>query len=150
MKRSFAVLVAALFLQGAAPAMAEPARVGSGEWKGQVNSEYVRKDAAYHIVARDDEAWTRAWRLKLDADPPRSLAAGETGVMLMAGPRPTPGYTVNYRIAGRDGDGVALEAWVSEPGVVMFPGGSSSHPYRAIVLDGGDLDVEVDWREQGR
>lgn len=147
MKQMLAALVMVAAAFTATLAQAETSGKAAAEWKGQVKTDYVRSDSAFHVVATDDEAWTRAWRFKLDEKPPRPLRAGETGVVLIGGPRPTPGYTVAYSIVSGSGDALALEAWVESPEVTMFPTGSNSHPWRALVLEGEASNVEVSWRE---
>jgi hypothetical protein len=147
MKQMLAALamIAAAFI--AAPTHAETPNEAAAEWKGQVKTDYVRSDSAFHVVATDDEAWTRAWRFKLDEKPPRPLRTGETGVLLIGDPRPTPGYTVGYSVIADSGDALVLEAWVESPEMTLFPAGSSSHPWRALVLESEVSNVDVSWRE---
>lgn len=144
MKRMIATLILTSAVLFGAPALSESSQVLS--WKGQVEGDYIRADKPFHRVASDQASWERIWRMRLDTQPPRTLRENETGVLLVGGPRPTPGYTVNYKVANRSADQVTLEAWVADPEVVMFPAGSNSHPYRIVVLEGRALNVQVDWR----
>lgn len=147
MKRTIITLVSALALLNAGPAMAGPAQPAKTEWKGQIKSDYVRKDRAFQLLAEDQSAWEEAWRMRLDRKPPRPLGDGETGIVLIGGPRPTPGYTIRYEFLDRSADSVSLRAWVESPEVVMFPASSNSHPYRVLVIEGKPGEVHVEWRE---
>lgn len=144
MKRMIPTLILTSVLLYGAPALSDSSQATS--WKGQVEGDYVRKDEPFHLVAADQATWERTWRMRLDTQPPRALRENETGVLLIAGPRPTPGYAVHYKVANRSADQVTLEAWVADPDVVMFPAGSDSHPYRFVVLEGRALAVRVNWR----
>lgn len=145
MKRLLAVVV--LLACGFATAgFAKDGDIVLAQWKGQVSGKYVHREEPFQIVATDNDAWGRAWRIKLDQDPPRPLADGEIGVVMFAAPRPTPGYTVLYEVTANSAARVTLKAHVQEPEVVMFPAGYSSYPWRALVLPGSPSKrVEVHW-----
>jgi hypothetical protein len=71
---------------------------------------YAASDAKKAVVATSDAEYQRLWTELIGTNetaPPADLAAG-TVIFLLAGSRPTGGYTVVVESVSVDGDGVAV------------------------------------------
>jgi hypothetical protein len=94
-------------------------------------------------IVRDAAGWEALWA-RAGAVPPRPLRAGEVGVGIFLGTRPTGGYGIDVVAAAPAADGTVRVEWAETrppPGAAAAQ--VVTHPAALVAVDAGGAIVSV-------